>query len=397
MSRSQTDRDNRPRVVAIGPMAPAVGGMVTVVESVCTGLGGPSTVDARGFSFVRRPANSCADSPASIWRSSRRHLGQILGLWRSLRRGRGDLVHIHTCSGFTFYRSLIDVLVARCCRVPVVLHVHGAQFDEFCAGAGRLGRRLISRGLAAADCVVVLSNHWRDILRRYAPNASLRVVPNGVPVPAMADATTDGRVAGGCHFLFLAAICRRKGIDVLVSAAEQLQAVGIDFRLTVAGPEEQPGEARALLDDVKARNLDRCVEYVGTVTGADRDTLLNDCDCLVLPSRAEGLPLTLLEAGARGMPVIAAAVGAIPEVITGPKLGVLVSPGDPGELSRAMATMAVDRSGRQAMGRSLRDRISACYSLDHQLSLLAGLYRELIGRRQQDAGPGIAAVAGGGA
>lgn len=378
-----------PRVVMIGPMAPAVGGMATVVEQLMAGPLGWS------FEFVRHPANGVAAGWRSPLGAGWRHLGQIGQLVRRIRRAGADLVHVHTCSGFTFYRNLLDAAVARWCGIPVLLHVHGAQFDEFCARSGPLGRWLIRRGLSRADRVVVLSQRWQELLRPYAPRARFAVIPNGVPAPGrVADEPPPGNT-GPCRFLFLAAICRRKGIDVLLEAVARLRDRGVTFHLTVAGPEEQPGEARDLVDEVRRLGLGGHLTYVGAKTGPEKDALLDGCDCLVLPSRAEGLPLTLLEAGARGRAVVATDVGAVGEVIGEASVGVLVPPDDVGQLAGAMEALAGDPDRRRAVGLALRDRVAARFSLQHQSSLLADTYRQLC-RRPSESGAGEVVAVGGG-
>ena len=65
---------------------------------------------------------------------------QLRDLARDIRRRDIRLVHLHTCSGFTFYRSTLDLLVARLLRCRVVLHIHGGCFERFCRGSGSLGR-----------------------------------------------------------------------------------------------------------------------------------------------------------------------------------------------------------------------------------------------------------------
>lgn len=364
-------------MVMIGPMVPAVGGMVTVIEQLMAGPLGQS------FEFVRHPANGAAAGWRSPLRAVRRHLRQMVRLVRCIRQAGAGLIHVHTCSGLTFYRNLLDATVARWCSVPVLLHVHGAQFDEFCARSGPLGRSLIRRGLSRADQVVVLSQRWRELLRPYAPQARFVVVPNGVPVPAEVAGEAQPADAGPCRFLFLAAICRRKGIDVLLEAAAKLRDRGMAFRLTVAGPEERPGEARNLIDELQRLRLDDRAAYVGIRTGPEKEALLDGCDCLVLPSRAEGLPLTLLEAGARGRAVVAGDVGAVGEVIADDSLGLVVPPGDAERLAEAMKAVAGDAERRRAMGRALRERVAARFSLQRQSALLAQLYRGLCHRPSQ--------------
>lgn len=369
-AKDETGRRQR-RVLVIGPMAPAVGGMATVVDQL---LEGPLT---RSLEFIRRPANAATEERRSFCRSVRRHAGQLAGLAACLNRDNIDLVHIHTCSGFTFHRNLLDASVARLFGVPVVLHIHGAQFDAFYGSAGGIVRRRIRRGLTLADRVVVLSRHWRSALREFAPDASYSIVPNGVMVPPSVPESEDAEPRQPCRFLFLASICRRKGIDVLLKAARALTQGEVPFHLTVAGPEEEPGEAAWLRQEITRCGLGGCVEYAGTVTGREKDVQLERCDCMVLPSRAEGLPLTLLEAGACGRAVVVTAVGAVPEVVSDDSVGLVVSPGDETALAQAMETVGRDPARRRAMGRALRSRVRDHYSLERQSELIADVYGEL--------------------
>jgi glycosyltransferase involved in cell wall biosynthesis len=114
----------------------------------------------------------------------------------------------------------------------------------------------------------------------------------------------------------------------------------------------------------------------------------------VLPSRAEGLPLTLLEAGARARAVVATDVGAVGEVITDDGLGLLVPPGNVDQLAAAMKSVATDADRRRAMGHALHDRVAQRFSLLRQSRLLAEIYRDLIGR-PSESNVGPVAVAGG--
>ncbi len=369
MTRPGGPNQHKLRVLIVGPMAPAVGGMVTVIEQL---FAGPLSDE---FDLLRHAANGTDRRHWLIVGSIIRHLGHLVRFgWRILHSGV-DAVHIHTCSGFTFYRNLLDAELARWCGVPVVLHVHGAQFDQFCAASGRAGRALIGYGLTRADRVVVLSQRWRDLLAPYAPRARFAVVPNGVPVPADAPPDRHPPGDGACRFLFLGALGPRKGTDTLLNAVGQVQARGLPVRLTLAGPHEDPGPDGHWPTTAGRLGIADCVEFVGPVTGFAKDRLLDDCDVLVLPSRAEGLPLVLLEAGARGVPVVATAVGATPEVIDDPALGLIVPPDDPRRLADAMAAMIRDPTARAGMGTALRARVRARYSLHQQSALLADIYR----------------------
>ena len=170
---------------------------------------------------------------------------------------------------------------------------------------------------------------------------------------------------------------------------------GLDFHLTIAGPQERTGDAQKLQEAIDHYCLGECVEYVGTIGGADKDAALDRCDCLVLPSRAEGLPLTLLEAGAVGRAVIATDVGAVSDLVIDGETGLLLPPGDAESLGRAMITMAESPECRQKFGAALRRRIEQNYSLAHQSSLFEDIYHRLLESSRQKNRQERVAVAGG--
>jgi glycosyltransferase involved in cell wall biosynthesis len=299
--------------------------------------------------------------------------------------------------------------IARRCGAKVILHIHGARFDAFCSHASKFQQAIIRQSLESADRVIVLSQHWQQLLSPFAPQARFQVVPNGVAIEPQAKdiraateyraATTEGDQGGSlkerssgppaparerspappppCRFLFLAAICARKGIDVLIEAASRLASRNIPQHLTIAGPEETPGEADWLRNAIRTARIEHSVSFVGPITGQAKADLLAESDCLVLPSRAEGLPLTLLEAGASSLPVIATTVGAIPEVIYSRELGILVPPADAAALAAAMTDLAADRPKRHRLGANLHQRVATTYSLERQSGLLAAIYRDL--------------------
>ena len=115
----------------------------------------------------------------------------------------------------------------------MVLHIHGATFDEFHAGAGPLRRRLIAWSLRRADRVVALSAAWRDKLHGMSPGANVTVVENAVSGPASVPA---GRHEEPCRFLLLARMDKWKGIDDLLEACGLLLREGAVLEMVLAGP-----------------------------------------------------------------------------------------------------------------------------------------------------------------
>jgi len=337
-------------VLHLGPSADAVGGIASVVAQI-------QDLDFRGrCDVVVLPDTATTSASESFFAKLERHLRQLMTLRRTVREHRVDIVHIHTCSGFSFFRSLVDVAVARIMRRHVVLHIHGATFDEFYARSSRLVRRLIGRGLRSVNAVVALSGAWRDKLLAMSPRARVCVIENAVQLqpremhPVPGDDRGSRGCDGPCRFLLLARMDSWKGIDDLLEACARLHAERVSFMLTLAGPAGSAGNATSLPEKIRLLGLSACVEYVGEVRGEAKGHLLGRTDVYVQPSHNEGMPIAVLEAFASGLPVIATRVGAMPEIINSGCEGLLVRPRDPAQLAEAMALLARDSEMRGDMG-----------------------------------------------
>jgi glycosyltransferase involved in cell wall biosynthesis len=149
---------------------------------------------------------------------------------------------------------------------------------------------------------------------------------------------------------------------------------GVALRMAGAGPQHSEAESYA-----NAAGMNGDCSFVGTyVGGAARSAFMHGIDVFVLPSLAEGTPNCVIEAMAHGLPVIATAVGGIPDTVS-PEMAILVTPGDVGALADAMAELASNPARRAAMGRAARQRYDALFSPAAVLPLLAGRYRDVAG------------------
>jgi len=362
-------RQCKPTVIVVGPPPDMVGGMASVVKQFLS-LDFGSDLHVTAF-----PTTFSRDARESRGARIVRHLRHLRLLASACRRARPGVVHVHTCSGASLYRSAADVMVARLAGCRTVLHVHGAAFDKFHADSGVVQRRLIERSLTVADRVVALSEGWRQKLRRMAPGARIVVVENAVALPEIAQSK---RVEGPCRLLFLSRMDDWKGVDDLLDAAAHARAGGCEFELVLAGPAGSAGDAAVLNEKINARGLESCVYFAGAVYGAEKSTLLRNADLCVQPSHHEGLPVAVLEALSYGIPVIATSVGAIPEVITDRREGLLVPARRPDVLAEAICGLTRDPAARRAMGAAGRRLAESRFGLARLREDLRSLYRELL-------------------
>jgi glycosyltransferase involved in cell wall biosynthesis len=134
--------------------------------------------------------------------------------------------------------------------------------------------------------------------------------------------------------------------------------------------------------------MGRC-EFLDPYCGSqERERFFESLDVFVLPSLAEGTPNSVIEAMALGLPVVASAVGGVPDLVT-QETGVLVEPGDPEELADALLRIASDPDRRRRMGLAAIQRCRSLFSCEAVLPLLTDVYRRIIFRKQsspQDSG-----------
>jgi glycosyltransferase involved in cell wall biosynthesis len=229
----------------------------------------------------------------------------------------------------------------------------------------------IAGQLEGATRVLVLSESWSRFIEGIAPRARVAVVPNYVALPPPVVRTPRATV----RLLFLGALGPRKGIFDLLHALAHAVAAGAPLHLTVGG-DGQLAEARRLAAEL---GLADRVSFEGWVDPARRAVLLAESDVYVLPSYNEGLPMSVLEAMAAGLPVITTTVGGLPELIASGENGWLIEPGDVDAMTQALAELAADPDRRLRLGAAGRERVEASYSRPVVLGLLEAIYAETAG------------------
>lgn len=282
-------------------------------------------------------------------------------------RRRPDVVHVHTSHGYSCYLSAFYVLFGSLIwRRPVILHVHGSAFDEFVESASGPLRRALAFVFAQCAAVVVLSSYWETVLDGLVAPGRLVTMPNAVAAsefePSFSRAVP--------HIVFVSNLLPRKGVPEFLTALGRLRDADRlpPYRVTIAGDGPLARDVAGFAERTAE------VEYLGYVSESRKRALLEDGTIFVIPSRAEGLPISLLEAMAGGNAVVATSVGSIPEVIDGAN-GVLVPPGDADALTSAIRGLLEDPNRVEAMARRNRELVADRYSWTARSGELVDLYR----------------------
>ena len=276
---------------------------------------------------------------------------------RTVRRHIEDvgpqIVHTHLGTS-----DVLGGVAARLLRIPVVSTIHASQWEGRAVALRRkLVKHCASRVIAVSDCA------RSEYLRRgFATERQIVTIHNGIDFPAAAGAGAELRreLGLGTEDLvvgMVSALRPEKGHDVALDAVRILRTRFPGLRLLVVGQ----GDLRAQIER-RAGELDGAVVVAGL--RQDLPRVFDALDVLVQPSRADAFPTSIIEAMAASVPVVASAVGGIPEMVSDGETGVLLAtPPEAGDLAAALAGLLEDPARRARLATAARrlylDRFTA--------------------------------------
>jgi glycosyltransferase involved in cell wall biosynthesis len=306
--------------------------------------------------------------PGLDWRS-------IWRLARILRREQVGLLHPHQYTPF-FYAQMARWLGR---RIPILFTEHGRHFPDYPRRKRILVNRLL---LSRRDRVAAVGEAVRRavIANEGIPAERVEVIYNGIDLEVFQtskDRDAARREMGvGPNDFVVVQVAR---LDYLKDHLTAIRAVGnvaarhpaVRLVLVGEGPEQAKIEA-----EVDRLQLAEHVRFLGL--RKDVACLVPAADVFLLTSISEGIPLTLIEAMAAGIPVVSTRVGGVPEVVVDGQTGLLASTGDDKTLSEQLLCLAADAAQRRRMGEAGRQRAHAMFSEEQMHASYRGLYEEVL-------------------
>jgi len=310
------------------------------------------------------------------------HVRSFWQIVQLLRREQFDVVHVHTPIA-----SVLGRVAARICKVPFIVYTaHGFYFHE---GMKRWMRRLIIwierwLGSWATDLLLTVSREDREtaIRERIMPSDSVAWIGNGVRSDRFAPSASCDRAEWGLNAAdlvvgYVGRFVREKGLVELLDAVAELRRTRKEVKLLLVGGEAVGDRGGAVGSKLKAWLRARGLVDATVITGFQEDVApyYGMMDIFVLPSYREGFPMTILEAMASGLPVVASEIrGCREEVIHG-KTGILVPPGSRDALADAIERLLSSppmRASMGALGRAVvREQFEEAEIVERQVRLLA--------------------------
>lgn len=338
-----------------------------------------SMLGAIAFYLVRRPGTLARllatlpfDAEGDRLRKAARIVHQVLvgAVFARTLWGRHCHVHAH----FAFKAATAALVAAELNSRTFSFTSHGSDTvipsRRFC----------LRHKVARARLVVAVSEYNRGVLRSVCPEAnpdSIIVNRTGVLPEQFAMRETAPADDGVLSIVCVANLYPVKNHDGLLRACGELARRGVRFKLTLAGRDAAGLEA-GLRDLARSEGIEPHVEFLGMVDHDRVATLLADADACVLASHSEGIPVALMEAMARGVPVVGPRVTGVPELVIDDVTGLLVDSSLPAEIADALERLAREPELGPRLARKARAHIEAEFDMRVNARRLGSILGELL-------------------
>lgn len=282
-----------------------------------------------------------------------------------------DVVHIHSSFGPSFYRKLPFIYMASWRKIPIVNHIHGADFDEFYVNAPE-EKKVYSK----CDVLIALSEEWKERLSQIVPEDRIEIIEN---YSVLHEEALQERMQRECNniVLFLGELGKRKGCyDIPTVIAQVRKSIpDVKFILAGAGSEADENAIKKLIDE---KGVSDNVEFPGWVRGDTKDKLLRKADIFFLPSYNEGMPMSVLDTMGYGLPVVSTNVGGIPKIVHDGENGYCCDPGDVNQFAKGITEILLNRKERKSFGEASWKIVKEGYSLEAHLNRIEQAYEQVL-------------------
>lgn len=293
-----------------------------------------------------------------------------------LRKDPPELVHIHSSFGPSFYRKLPFIEMAAKKGIPVVNHIHGSAFAEFYGNAPEVKKELVRSVYGKCSRMIVLTDHWREVLSVTFPKERIDVVPNySVVHPEVMEEGQQRLRQKNKEILYLGVLTEGKGMREMSEVIRQVTEKVPEASFVLGGVGDRSLVTGGLPEAICRNN----VQFPGWVRGAEKEKLLSESMIFLLPSHMEAMPMSLLEAMGYGLPMVTTNVGGIPNLTGDGPQAQLVDVGDSGRMAKAVVRLLTDETAWREASLASFQRAQSEYGFEKHLDRIEAVYRNVLG------------------
>lgn len=289
------------------------------------------------------------------------------------KEGSQAIVYSHTGGGASLFRETSVLWLAKLLGAKTVFQIHSAIVDNYLNSYVK--NISLKFALIPADTVCVLTDWWKSRLLDGGINAVIHVIPNPLPENLLDIAlqTREASLAGSNDpivILSMARLVQGKGVDIMIRAIGKLPD---NIRLVIAGDGSQREELEKLVSDLGVSDR---VHFAGWASGDKKNQLLKEADIFCLPSTYDAFPMSMVEAMAYGLPVVAVRWGGIPDMVSDGYSGFLAEHANADEIADAIKKL-LPIEMRQKIGIQAKEWVIQISHPEHVAKKLEQVIEEL--------------------
>jgi glycosyltransferase involved in cell wall biosynthesis len=362
------------RVLIAGHIGQPIGGLATYCEDLLDSKLKEYVslyfVETSGgeFRYNQRGRWGFANILNSIW-NIKGFLDKVINL-------RPDIIHITTAYNPSFLKHAVMLLFAKTLRIKVILQPH-CGFEKIFTPDSLIQRKFAEFIFRSCNGVLIISPEWFALKSKI--DVLIRYVPNGICLEKYLSINRNKPIdEDKFNILYLGHIGYDKGTFDLLKSVKSLEDLNYHFVVTCVGESISSGDFEEMEVRVRELHLDDYVQIRPSVYGDEKLGYFANADLFVLPSYHEGMPISILEAMACGLPVIASNVGGISELVGDKKTGLLISAGDIDALSRAIEYLMKDPLLARRMGQLGRKKALESFDINDRANEIYDFYKSVL-------------------
>ena len=249
-----------------------------------------------------------------------------------------------TCHGMGFLKDAPFVLLCKLFSCNVIIHQHNKGMAK---DVNHFPYKWLLPIVYKHTKVILLSWKLYPDIKQIVQKEQIYICPNGIPDSDFKPSSSSNTVP---HLLFLSNLIESKGVFDLLDACKILKGKGYKFICNFVGGESKDIDAKRFNSEIRHRNLNNEVFYLGKKFGIEKDKVLSGSDIFVFPTCDDCFPLVLLEAMQHSLPIVTTNIGGIEDIVTNNLNGLICKVHDPKDLSNKIAILLNDSQLLEKMG-----------------------------------------------
>ncbi|MBC6298734.1 glycosyltransferase family 4 protein [Listeria booriae] len=300
----------------------------------------------------------------SLWKRTFHSARGLFLLPFQIKKNRIDMVHIHMAQDGSYFRKAIATRLAKWSGAGVLLHIHGSHFDQYHQESAPWLQKNLIQTLRKANRIIVLNEDVTTYFAKFG--IPMEIIQNAVPIPETLTSPSERTQISS-----FGQLGERKGTYDILAIAPALYAKHPEVTIHLYGD----GDIKQAQEIIHTKQL-KNIRIGGWITATEKEKTMQQTMIHLLPSYQEGLPMSILETMAHGIPNISTYVGGIPDIIEPGKDGFLIHPGDHELLLAALSTLIEQDAEREKMSLAAAEKIKTQFSMPAYIHKWNQLYSE---------------------